>query len=204
TQAAVFRKIDLSGSTSTEARTLLDSFGRVTRTAVLNGETTSPYDLQDFCYDTNGLLRYRSYPYQAAVYSGGNDCSAPSMPGDTFAYDAEGRPTQLTHSDGSAIQIAFVGRAQQVTDEGNGTSRVSRIQQRDALGRLTDICELYSGAALLGSGGTPTACGLDVTGNGFVTSYSYDTLNNLTQMSQGGVATRTFTYDSLSRLLSEM
>lgn len=198
TQTVVQRKID--GARSTFATTIFDSFGRVSRTASGNGETSSPYDLQDFCYDLNGRLQYRSYPYQAGDYAGANDCS---HAGDTFTYDSMGRTAQITHSDGSSSQVTYSGRAQEFTDEGNGTSRVSRIQQTDALGRLASLCELYAGPALLGNNGTPADCGLDLTGSGFLTSYSYDLLDNLTSIAQGGLPQRTFGYDSLSRLTSE-
>ena len=121
--------------------------------------------------------------------------------GDSFRYDALGRNTRVTHSDGSYQQYAYTGRATQITDEGNGNTTISRILQSDGLGRLTNVCEIYSGSALLGAGGTPASCGLDITGTGFPTSYTYDLLDNLTSMAQGSQV-RSFTYDSLSRLVS--
>ena len=54
----------------------------------------------------------------------------------------------------------------------------------------------------LGSGGAPGACGQDITATGFLTSYAYDTLDNLTSVSQGTLNSRTLQYDSLSRLIS--
>jgi len=95
----------------------------------------------------------------------------------------------------------YSGRATQVQDEGNGTQRVKRISQTDALGRLTSLCEVSS-ASLIGSGGTPSACGQDIAATGFLTTYQYDTLGNLLQVNQGGVNARTFVYDSLSRITS--
>ena len=76
------------------------------------------------------------------------------------------------------------------------------IQQTDAFGRLTSVCEVYSGPALQGFGGTPGACGLDIGATGFLTAYSYDTLNNLKTATQGPQV-RTFGYDSFSRMISE-
>jgi len=67
----VQRKIDSSRSTS--STTVLDSYGRVSRTAVANGEST-PYDQQDFCYDGNGRLAFRSYPYQGNAPNGSPTC----------------------------------------------------------------------------------------------------------------------------------
>ena len=52
-----------------------------------------------------------------------------------------------------------------------------------------------------GGGNTqPSACTLKIAATGFLTSYTYDTLGNLTKVSQTGLNDRTFSYDSLSRL----
>src|SRR5438128_1178786 len=123
-----------------------------------------------------------------------------------------GWTTQVTHPDGSSILTSYTGRATQVQDEGNGIQSVTRISQTDALGRLSSLCEVAPGpfvgaggsssSSLIGSGGTPAACGQDIAGTGFLTSYQYDTLGNLTQVNQNGIGPRTFAYDSLSRLTS--
>jgi RHS repeat-associated protein len=194
----VTQKIDSSHSTS--STTVLDLYGRVSRTAVANGETT-PYDQQDSCYDSNGRLSFRSYPYQASSPSAGATCPS-TLAGDSFAYDSLGRPTKVTHSDGTSASVSYTGLATQVTDEGNGNFNVSRILQKDGLGRLSGVCELYNGAALQGSGGAPSACNLDIAGTGFLSSYGYDTLGNLTSVAQGAQS-RTYAYDSVSRMTSE-
>jgi RHS repeat-associated protein len=195
-QVVVQNKID--SARSTYSTTLVDGYGRPSRSAVANDEST-PYDQQDTCYDANGLVLFTSYPYQGnAPVTSPKVCSGA---GDTFAYDALGRLTQTTHSDSTAIITTYTGRAAQTTDEGNGSSKVSRIVQQDSLGH-SSVCEVYGGAALLGSGGTPADCGLDIVGTGFLTSYSYDTLGNMTTVIQGGLP-RAYAYDSLSRLTSE-
>jgi RHS repeat-associated protein len=196
TQSVVQTKID--STRSTYSTNLLDGYGRLSRTAVANAEST-PYDLVDTCYDSYGRPKFTSYPYQAAGFTGSSVCSGA---GDTMAYDAASRAAQLMHSDSSKTQYTYNGRAAQITDEGNGTFSVSRIQQSDGLGRLTAVCEVSS-ATLLGNGGTPSSCGLDISATGFLTSYAYDTLNNLTTVTQGTLATRTFSFDSLSRMISE-
>ena len=197
TQMHTQTKID--ASRSSVAYVQVDSYGRKSRTALANNES-SPFDQQDFCYDSNGRLKFQSYTYQNTGFNSPIVCSGA---GDTFSYDALGRATQVTHSDGTSIQTSYTGRAQQVTDEGNGSYFVSRVLQSDALGRLTSVCEV-SNLALLGSGGTPAGCGQDIAATGFLTTYAYDTLNNFTSISQGGsLPSRTFGYDSLSRLTSE-
>lgn len=195
----------IDSARSTYSTSLIDGYGRISRTAVANGEST-PYDQQDFCYNSNGQLGFKSYPYQGTspVFNGAKVCSGA---GDSFTYDALGRTTQVTHADGSASTVGYGGttggRASQFTDEGNGSSQVSRILQRDALGRLAAVCELYPSTAppLQGNGGSPAACGLDIPGTGFLTTYGYDTLDNLTSVSQAGISSRTYAYDSLSQQL---
>jgi RHS repeat-associated protein len=198
-QVTTQRKID--SSRSTYSSTLFDGYGRKARTAVANGEST-PYDQQDLCYDSNGLRGFTSYPYQGPtpVFSTAAVCSGSG--GDTFSHDALGRITQVSHGDGSSRTTTYASRATQVTDEGNGGSSVSRILQTDALGRLANVCEIYSGSQLLGNGGVPGACNLDISGGGFLTSYGYDLLGNLTSVAQGMVGARSYAFDSLSRMTS--
>ena len=175
----------------------LDSYGRVSRMVVANGETAPfDFDTQDSCYDFMGRLVFQSYPLQNAGLATAKVCSGA---GDIYSYDALGRILSLTHSDGSSVQYRYAGRATQITDEGNA---VSRILQADALGRLTQVCEV-SNNTLLGSGGIPTSCGLDIAATGFLTSYSYDTLDNLTTVTQGSLTNRSYAYDSLGRMISE-
>jgi len=111
------------------------------------------------------------------------------------------------------IATVYTGRAAAVFDEGNGTQSVTRVSQSDALGRLTSVCEVAavpfvvpsgsSTSSLVGQNGSPAACGQDYTANdsGFLTSYTYDVLDDLLTVAQGSL-NRSFTFDSLSRLLS--
>lgn len=189
-------KID--SSRITYSYTLLDGYGRLSRSAQTSGETT-PYNQQDFCYNSNGQLLFQAYSYQGNGFSDPKVCSGA---GDTFAYDGIGRVTQVTHSDGSNAQFSYNGRATQTQDEGNGSFNVTRVQQSNALGQLTGVCEV-SAMNLLGNGGTVGSCGLDIAATGFLTSYAYNTLGNLTTVTQGSLVNRSFIYDSLSRLTSE-
>jgi YD repeat-containing protein len=114
-------------------------------------------------------------------------------------YDALGRVTTVTHPDGSSVLSTYVEPAVEVQDEGNGNSRVTRISQADGLGRLTSVCEVTG--ATQANQNQPAACNQAIAATGFLTSYQYDALGNLTGVQQGGVS-RSFTYDSLSRLLT--
>lgn len=86
--------------------------------------------------------------------------SAPGA-GDSFAYDALGRTTTVTHSDGTSSTATYAFRATQITDEGNGSRGVSRILQKDGLGRLASACEVSSTTLVVGTGKIPGACNMD-------------------------------------------
>ncbi|MGH9392936.1 MAG: hypothetical protein ACRD1E_02115, partial [Terriglobales bacterium] len=136
-------------------------------------------------------------PYYSSSNGGAANCTAP---GDTFQFDALGRPTQTTHSDNSVFLTSYAGRSTETQDEGNPTARVTRITQRDGLGRLGAVCEVSS-TLQLGTDGAPASCGLDIGATGFLTTYQHDALGNLLQVNQGA-AQRSFAYDGRSRLIS--
>ena len=190
----------IAGTTWTDSFTYYNGLGREIRSTSKNDETL-PWDQIDTCYDANGRVGFKTYPYQGD----GGPPTAPfcSNPGDTFAYDPLNRATQVTHSDNSTVLNSYIGRATSGQDEGNGTGRVQRISQVDGLGRLASLCEVTSTTLTVGIAGstTPAVCNQDISGTGFLTAYSYDALSNLISVAQGPLSPRTFAYDSLSRLL---
>ncbi len=97
----------------------------------------------------------------------------------TSVYDMQGRVTSVTTPDGAAVTSSYSGNTVTVTDQA-GKKRKS---ETDALGRLTKVTE------------DPTSGGLN-----YDTTYLYDALDNLRQVTQG-TQTRFFSYDSLSRLI---
>jgi RHS repeat-associated protein len=182
-----------------------DGLGHAVETLLTSDPNCSSGDRTDTTYDGTGHVHTVSNPY----------CStSDSTYGLTsYAYDAIGRLTSVTHPDGSSALKTHLGRATEVQDEGNGTQSVIHISQVDGLGRLASVCEVASGpfvgtggsstSSLIGSGGAPSSsCGQDIPGPGFLTDYLHDILGNLTQVNQPGVSARGFAYDSLSRLTS--
>ena len=102
----------------------------------------------------------------------------------TTTYDALGRTTRVAEPDGSAVSTTYSGNQTTVTDEAGN----QRKSQTDGLGRLTYVLEAPN------------------VGNGLLTAYSYDPLNDLIAVTQNGnnssqARKRSFTYDSLGRLL---
>jgi RHS repeat-associated protein len=198
-----------SSGTNVVTVSAMDGLGHVVQTRLTSDAAGTDYTATTY----DGLGR----PYQ--VYNP-TRCSPPtSNCGEatwgfaTYTYDGLGRTIQVSNPDNSTITTIYTGRATEVQDEGNGSQRVTRVSQTDGLGRLVSVCEVASGpfvgtggsssSSLIGSAGTPSGCNQDITGasdTGFLTTYLYDILNDLTQVNQPDVSARTFAYDSLSRL----
>jgi RHS repeat-associated protein len=98
----------------------------------------------------------------------------------TYGYDPISRPTTVTLQDGSVISASYTNNTITATDPAGK----KRTGTSDGLGRLTQVTE-------------------DPSGFGYVTTYSYDALSDLTGVTQNGSRQRSYVYDSLSRLTSE-
>lgn len=96
----------------------------------------------------------------------------------TTASDVLGRVISVTTPDSAVVGTSYSGNTVTVTDQADK----QRKSVTDALGRLKEVYE-------------------DPNGLNYLTSYSYDALDNLTTVIQGS-QTRTFVYDSLKRLVS--
>lgn len=169
-----------------------DGLGR----EVQSQQTSNPLCavIVDTVYDALGRKASMSNPYCTTSDSTYGVTS--------FAYDILSRPTTVTQPGGATGLTSYTGRATSVSDEGNGTQTIQRISQTDGLGRLVSVCEVSSTSLTVGQGNVPSACNQDIGVTGFLTTYQYNLLGNLTQVSQTGVLSRNFIYDSLSRLTS--
>jgi RHS repeat-associated protein len=170
----------ISNSQSELVETDFDGLGRQVETQLLSDPqgtifTTTTYDNLGNTYQT-------STPFRSTTES--------SYGLNTFVYDALGRLTAQTDSDGLGQQSwSYNDNTVTYTNEnGNAWQRTS-----DALGRLTQVIE-------------PTGSS---TTHSFETDYVYNALDDLTSVAQTGSSTadtprtaRSFVYDSLSRLTS--
>jgi RHS repeat-associated protein len=166
------------------SKTILDGYGRTSSQVLSDGSTI------DTTYDSLGRVHTVSNPHVSV-----------GLPTDgitTYDYDALGRQKSQTNPDGSIKTWSYWGAAVQDIDEGNDRTHVSHVSQMDSLGRLISVCEVSSGTMI--GGGTPSNCGQQIAATGYLTTYAYDALGNLTRVNQGS-RVRTFTYDSLSRLV---
>jgi RHS repeat-associated protein len=187
----------MNASTRTNTQTLLDGYGRTSRVAVGNGQSTNPYYQTDYCYDANGRLQFKSYQYQGNGWATPMVCSGA---GDGYTYDGLGRVTGIAHGDGTSYAYKYTGRAVETTDE----SGVQRIVLSGAFGQPEYICEISSKAQLSTN---PVNCGLDIAGTGFLTTYGYNLAGHSTIIVQGSQENatqqaRTFQTDSLGRTIS--
>jgi YD repeat-containing protein len=183
---SVQQNLQQDGSTTLTNLQYIDGLGRVSGTRQVDPEGDV---LVANTYDLLGRVSTVTNPYRTL--------QDPTYGLTTTKYDVLGRVTEVDHPDGSSLLTSYTGRATQVQDESNGTARVTRISQSDALGRLVSVCEVTN--VVQAGGNSPSACGQDIVSTGFLTTYQYDALSNLTGVTQGGV-TRSFGYDSLTRL----
>jgi RHS repeat-associated protein len=134
-------------------------------------EDATNYILVEQTYDGLGRVKSQSNPYRPV------GTTPETAAWTTNTYDELGRITQVQTPDNAKINTTYKGNATTVRDQAL-KKRESRV---DALGRLVEVIEDPDGVA-------------------YQTSYQYDVLDNLTKVVQGG-QTRTFTYDSLKRLV---
>jgi RHS repeat-associated protein len=171
-QRGVSRSTGTGASADTE--TLFDAYGRTSRVAILNGQSSNPWYQTDYCYDATGLLQFKPVRYQGNGWGTPIQCSGN---GTSYLYDALGRVTSVTTPDGTT-SYQYYGRAVEKTDV-NG---VQTITQYDLLGRISAVCEISSNTYQQVS---PVACGMDITGTGFLTTYAYNLANHTTTITQG-------------------
>jgi RHS repeat-associated protein len=147
---------------------------------------------------SNGTYTLTSNPYRAATSS-----AASNEPTIGWSVEFESKSGNLETTEtfaGTSLPSLWgnntnsTGKSEEIEDANSTTTTDEAGKKRrtvtDALGRLIRVDEPDS-SGNLGLATAPVQA----------TNYSYDPLGNLTQIVQGG-QTRTFTYSSLSRLLS--
>jgi RHS repeat-associated protein len=173
TNRVITTATDKDGNTDgvIQTKSYADGSGRTYRTATLEGATWAIKETQ---FDVMDRPYRTSNPFRDTLPT----AALPANPQwTTSTFDALSRVIQVTTSDGATVYTNYAGNQTTVTDQ---ASKVRRSLS-DALGRLSTIIE-------------------DPSGLNYTTTYQYDGLNNLAQVTQGAQQ-RYFMYDSLSRLL---
>jgi RHS repeat-associated protein len=185
----------VSGTSSVDVLTTLDSQGRSYITQRREAPGSSSFDTNTQYYDTDGR------PYEVTmpcVKTTGTPCS--TTPSTKTTYDGAGRPSLVTDGGGGTVTMAYSQNdvLRTVGPAPSGEHVKSRQTQYDGLGRTTSVCEILS------SGGA--SCGQTASASGYLTSYAYSALTTgvgtqtvVTQSAQ----TRTYVNDGLGRLTSE-
>jgi RHS repeat-associated protein len=166
----------IEASKSIKQKTETDGLGRTTRSITMDN-SSNVISKVDTVYDSVSRVWKVSNPYTGA---------SPSYWTET-QYDALGRALKVIPPDGtsSSNRIVYTYAGDTITAE-DQTGR-KRKSKGDALGRMIEVTE-------------PDPANSDSLT--LTTSYTYDPMNNLTQVSQGS-QTRTYEFDGLSRKTSE-
>ncbi|MGE0127317.1 MAG: RHS repeat domain-containing protein [Blastocatellales bacterium] len=173
-----------------------DGLGRAWRNAVYEGNTGggNTWLLTDTQFDGLGRGWKTSNPFR------NTDPGTTTTPSEwtTTDYDILSRVIKVTLPDTAEVKTAYSGNRVMVRDQAGK----KRLSETNALGNQIKVWEIMSpdpGEAQITFTGSTTS-DLNGTYNVNLTSYSYDTLNNLLQVAQGSQR-RWFAYDSLSRLI---
>ncbi len=153
-----------------------DAFGRTIETRQYEGGAN--YIAVKIQYDALGRPYKKSNPFRP-LQCESQICESEIWTTSLFE-DALGRLTKVTTPDQATVTTNYSGNTTTVTDQ-TGKQRKSIV---DGLGRLKNVYEAPNDSNF-----------------NYLTTYSYDVLDNLIGVSQGS-QTRTFNYDSLSRLTS--
>ena len=136
-----------------------------------------------------GLYTWTSNPYRGTAATGWTRTRADHLGRvvEVGLFSGATRPSAAAAPTWGKTATAYDGEYTTVTDPAGKTRR----SRQDRLGRLVRVDEPTGSPGSLGTTGSPNQ----------KTDYSYSALDNLTRVTQGS-QTRTFVYDSLSRLTS--
>jgi RHS repeat-associated protein len=189
------------GNSAVDQVATLDGLGRPILRQLREAPGSSNFDSVETDYDALGRIRRTTLPYV-----GGMGATNTSAPGVTRTYDAVGRVLSITDSGNTSTTISYSQNDEFVTvgpaPSGEYTKR--RQFERDALGRLTSVCEVTSGTTAWPGG----SCAQNTAQTGYWTKYAYDAAGHITGVTQnaqesGSTQSRSYNYDLMGRLISE-
>ena len=162
---------------------VFDGLGRLSQTQITDAQGTI---YTDTTYDANGRKSTVSNPYRSTSDS--------TYGVTTYQYDSLNRTTKVIPPDGTMtsnnVTTQYCAGTTLVEDQASHWRRSTT----DGLGRLIEVDEPNSSTIVNVCPGTGEPI--------WVTNYTYDTLDDLLTVVQGGSHNRSFIYDSLKRLTS--
>ena len=176
----------LNATQWTDSYAYFDGLGRTKQTKSFEGGTT--WSFKDTNYDALGRAYQVSNPYRTTA----TDWT-------TTTFDGTGRVTAVTSPDNAVVSTAYNGNQVVVSDQAGK----KRMSETDGLGRLMKVWEITPTDTQT----VPVSFPGQSFNAGYLTTYSYDTLDNLMTVNQqastnGTNQNRSFVYDSLKRLKS--
>jgi YD repeat-containing protein len=178
-EGTLVAKRETSGAAGTlDTYTWLDGSGRTLQTRGESEDATQQI-VTDTFYDPVGKVSKETVPALAAL-STTYQPSAPGTRSTTYSYDALGRANIVTNPKGDPKTISFDHWKETIVDENGHIKR----EYKNAFGKIIQVDEVLAG----------------VTSD---TEYTYDTLDNLTKITDAPGNETTFTYDSLGRKKSQ-
>ena len=189
---------NFNGSSSTvDMLVTLDSLGRPSTGQIRQSPGGTNFDSLESDYDALGRPSRSTSWYVGTA--GQTNSTVGAM---TTTYDPLNRVLQQTQASGAFTSYTYNATNDVLVKEGPAPAGENLKQKQfeyDGLGRLTSVCEITT---LPGSG----SCGQNTAATGFLTRYTYDTLNNILTVTQNAQSSspqlRSFTYDFVSRKTS--
>lgn len=186
------------GSSSSDVLITFDNYGRASTAQIRQGPGNSNFDTVETDYDALGRANRTT-----ASYAGTAGQTNSTIGAATITYDALGRVLTQSGPGGDFAQFTYNGSNDILSQQGpapTGENLKQKQYEYDGLGRLTSVCEITT---MPGSG----PCGQNTAATGYLTRYTYDTLNNVLTVTQNAQSSspqvRSFTYDFISRKTSE-
>lgn len=181
------------------SQSIMDGMGHVTRATEVSDPSGTDY--VDTTYDGEGNVVSVTNPYRTT--------SDPTYGVTKYTYDALNRKITQAQPDGAALTWCYEGFS---SGQGHCFQNLSGGRSSDAWVDYTDETGRHWQHVSDAFGNLQAVMEPDASGNDTIeTDYQYDALNNLIHADQwggahgsGGVRTRVFSYDSLSRLISSL
>jgi RHS repeat-associated protein len=107
---------------------------------------------------------------------------------DSFSYNTHNRLTSVTHYDGTHIDYVYDTRGNLLTTKDENHTSANTTNVYDALSRVTSVRQTLSGAP----------------GGQITTSYTYDTQDNLTAVTDPNGNQTTYAYDDFRRMQTQV